>query len=157
VVFPPRNNSLPCYFHLGIIPSRRFPHYIIYSNQNICNKHVSLIHLLFKFGKYPNKKYVKYSDKDINTINQVKKVINIINISICKTINTRTYICIYTQVNTLNVAECYGQPLPENPQLTCCRWRPLSTASPSSSGGLGCPSALVWRYTCENSMGGNYS
>jgi len=75
--FPPRNNSLPCYFHLGIIPSHRFPHYIIhvYSNQNYFNKHVSFIHLLFKFGKYTNEKYVKYSDKDINTINQVKKVI----------------------------------------------------------------------------------
>ena len=37
-----------------------------------------------------------YSDKDINTINhgihKVKKVIQIINISIFKTINTRTYI-----------------------------------------------------------------
>jgi len=92
MLFSPRNYSLPCYFHLGIIPSRSFPHYIIYSNQTFCNKHVSFIHLLFKFGKYLNKKYVKYSDKDINYINQVKKVINIINISICKTINTRTYI-----------------------------------------------------------------
>ena len=64
---------------------------------------------------------------------------------------------LYTQVSTLNVAECYGQPLLESPQLTCCRWRSSSTASPSSSGRLGCPSALVWRYTCENSMGGNYS
>ena len=59
MVFPPRNNSLPFFFHLGIIPSRHFPTQELFPPDNFSFHRCSISSLLscHLFNKKVQKNY----------------------------------------------------------------------------------------------------